>query len=219
MSAKYYHKAAISRGLPLLNGAYAKMNDTSSRMERRKSRTREEIISAAVELFNQKSSVEVPFESIAAKADVSRKTLYNHFSGKEQLILEIVRPIFDDGSLYIDGLTEKETVLTSDIWELCLFLWDRYGNMLSLLYNIDFEEHSSLMTLHSSFIGKFVGLVEKAEDIPHNSMLSCSRISLIIYKCFLPLLSSLSDIDDRDRLFKNAMISMLKGLVMDNTRK
>lgn len=193
------------------------MNKPVSRTERRKQKTRELIVSTAIELFRQKSSVEVPFESIAAKADISRKTLYNHFGCKDQLIYEIVCPILSDGSDYLDVIEKKETVRMTDVLDFCLFLWNKYGSMLELLYNIDFSEHEALMRIHNTFLDKFVRLNGRATDRPSQPKLSVHKHSLVVYKCFVPLLSAIHDLPEVEILFRRAMIGLLDGLETNTT--
>jgi AcrR family transcriptional regulator len=56
--------------------------------ERKKRQTRESIVSAAMELFAQRGFDEVTVAEIARAADVSEKTVFNHFPTKEDLAFE-----------------------------------------------------------------------------------------------------------------------------------
>lgn len=64
-----------------------------SRTERKKKETREKIVKAAMDLFRDQGFNNTTMEQIAAKADVARKTLYNHFLVKEAIADEYVRGI------------------------------------------------------------------------------------------------------------------------------
>ncbi len=169
-------------------------------------------MSIAVELFKQKSSIEISFESIADKADISRKTLYNYFSSKEQLIVAIVSPIFQDGNQYLDSLAEKKSIKLEDIWNMCLLLWDNYGDTLVLLYHIDFEEYPILLDMHTTYMIKFLRIFERAEDLSKNIKVPCPKIALIVYKCFVPLLSSIDELNNYQEIFHKAMQGLIKGL-------
>jgi len=57
-----------------------------SRTERKMEETQSNLISVAVDLFNQYGLAAVTMEQIAAKADVARGTLYNYFPSKEAII-------------------------------------------------------------------------------------------------------------------------------------
>ncbi len=64
-----------------------------SRTERKKRKTREKIIRVAVDLFQEQGFNSTTMEQIAARADVARKTLYNHFPVKDAIIDEYVKAI------------------------------------------------------------------------------------------------------------------------------
>ncbi|MEM9256792.1 MAG: TetR/AcrR family transcriptional regulator [Pseudomonadota bacterium] len=58
-----------------------------TRMERRRLRTRQQIIEAARELLLQVNYEDISAEAIAELADVGRSTFYNHFSNKQDAVL------------------------------------------------------------------------------------------------------------------------------------
>jgi AcrR family transcriptional regulator len=62
-----------------------------NRYERTKEKTRQKIIEVAINLFNKQGFDSTSLEQIAEKADVARKTLYNHFPAKESIILEYLQ--------------------------------------------------------------------------------------------------------------------------------
>lgn len=59
-----------------------------SRRERKKERTRQEIYSAAMELFLARGFETVTIEEICAAADVAKGTFFLHFPAKDALLLE-----------------------------------------------------------------------------------------------------------------------------------
>jgi len=61
-----------------------------SRQERRKRETRARIVAAAGKLFGERGVRNVTVADICGSADVARQTFFNHFSGKEELIGELV---------------------------------------------------------------------------------------------------------------------------------
>ena len=81
-----------------------------SRRERKKERTRTQIVEAAEDLYNVKPFDEVTMDEIAERADLSRGTIYNHFKSREQLILELginnIRKIMDR---QLDRLSPQQT--------------------------------------------------------------------------------------------------------------
>lgn len=68
----------------------------SSRMERKKSHTRQKIVQAALPLFQQHGFDATTMEQIAEQADVAKGTLYNYFPVKEAILSEYVQRTFQE---------------------------------------------------------------------------------------------------------------------------
>ena len=65
-----------------------KLTSGGNRHERKKEETRQKIIDVAMKLFYQQGFDSTTLEQIAEEADIARKTLYNHFPIKEDIIVE-----------------------------------------------------------------------------------------------------------------------------------
>jgi len=87
-----------------------------TRKERQHEQSRQEILAAALDLFSEKGFHTVSMQQVAEKAGFAVGTLYNFFSGKEELfaalmrlcaerVAEVVLPILDQ-----EGLDEREKV-------------------------------------------------------------------------------------------------------------
>jgi AcrR family transcriptional regulator len=59
-------------------------------MARRPSQTRERILSAAYRLFYKEGFARVSVDAIAAAAGVTKRTLYNHFTSKDELLAAVL---------------------------------------------------------------------------------------------------------------------------------
>jgi AcrR family transcriptional regulator len=66
---------------------------TSTRRARKKERTRQEIFSAAMDLFTRRGFEDVTIEAICADADVARATFFLHFPTKASLLHEWNRQV------------------------------------------------------------------------------------------------------------------------------
>ncbi len=68
----------------------------NSRMERKKSRTRQKIVQAALPLFRQHGFEATTMEQIAEQADIAKGTLYNYFPAKEAILSEYIQRAFQE---------------------------------------------------------------------------------------------------------------------------
>jgi AcrR family transcriptional regulator len=69
---------------------------TGGRLSRKKERTTQTIIDAAISLFAEQGIDETTMEQIAEEADVAKGTLYNYFSVKEAIISAYIQRSFAD---------------------------------------------------------------------------------------------------------------------------
>ncbi|WP_081288306.1 TetR/AcrR family transcriptional regulator [Mycobacterium asiaticum] len=92
-------------------------SDNTSRLERRKQRTRSALVKAAQHLIAE-GKVNVPVLEITQAADVGMGSFYNHFDSKEQLFEAAVADVLDAHGALLDRLTSAiedpaETFATS----------------------------------------------------------------------------------------------------------
>src|SRR5665647_2370243 len=84
-----------------------------NRRERKKEKTKDNIIDCAVSVFKEKGFKETSMEEIAEKSDVSKGTLYNYFQDKESILVGYFQSIIEDYSLEINRSSkEHEDLIT-----------------------------------------------------------------------------------------------------------
>ena len=112
---------------------------------------RKAIVAAATELFLERGFGDVSMDAIAAKADVSKRTVYGHFGNKEQLFESVMgdacagRHFEDDTDILVDP---PEQVLT----QLGLtFLRVIFRNEGVALYRVVMAEGSKFPELAKAF--------------------------------------------------------------------
>ncbi|MFC1905937.1 TetR/AcrR family transcriptional regulator [Chloroflexota bacterium] len=95
---------------------------------RRKERIKESIMNAAIELFRAYGFKKVSINEIAAKANVSPVSIYNHFDSKQELMKSVLKKI-------LEGIYERQrSILTADVP-----YWQKMQNMLSAKMNAAYE--------------------------------------------------------------------------------
>jgi AcrR family transcriptional regulator len=99
--------------------------DTGSRRELRKARTRAEVRETAQRLFAERGFDAVTIADVAAAADVAVQTVFNHFATKEALFFDGRTPWVDRAAGAVterapgaDPVEALRTYLERDLWEL-----------------------------------------------------------------------------------------------------
>lgn len=77
--------------------------------EQQRRQTRERLLSSALEVFEARGYSESSLEEIAERAGYTRKAVYSNFTGKSELLLEIVQRRFQSHIDRIEALLDDET--------------------------------------------------------------------------------------------------------------
>jgi AcrR family transcriptional regulator len=77
--------------------------------EQQRRQTRERLLSSALEVFEARGYAESSLEEIAERAGYTRKAIYSNFSGKGELLLEIVERRFQSHIERIEAVLNEET--------------------------------------------------------------------------------------------------------------
>jgi AcrR family transcriptional regulator len=89
------------------------MTDELGLRERKRQRTREALISAAMRLFTEKGYEQTTVAEIAAMAEVSTKTFFNHFASKDEVLFPHLSARIEDAVGIIEE--HKPTENISDV--------------------------------------------------------------------------------------------------------
>jgi AcrR family transcriptional regulator len=77
--------------------------------DQQRHQTRERLLSSALEVFEARGYAESSLEEIAERAGYTRKAVYSNFTGKSELLLEIVERRFQSHIDRIEAVLDKET--------------------------------------------------------------------------------------------------------------
>lgn len=99
------------------------------RWERRKDARPQELLAAALDLFVERGYAAARLDDVAARAGVSKGTLYLYFANKEDLFKAVVRahlvPVLDRAEQAVDACEGHSAAL---LREFILGWWERIGN-------------------------------------------------------------------------------------------
>lgn len=182
-----------------------------SRTEKRKLEMREHIRSVAIKMLKGTSSTDLKMERVAEEADVSRKTIYNHFASKENLLSDIIDPMISFCIECVKEIDAKNEVVVRDISDLCIKIHKKYGDQLNLMYNINFENLDASHDLHKEYAKLFIGLFKRIDDLNYTRV-EYGQAAFIVFKTFVPILNTLSAVEGYEPLFEQSLHGLLKGL-------
>lgn len=86
------------------------MTDDMGLRERKRQRTRQALIRAAMRLFEEKGYEQTTVAEIAASAEVSTKTFFNHFASKDEVLFPHLAARIDDAAAVIRQRTPAENM-------------------------------------------------------------------------------------------------------------
>ncbi|MCS5734533.1 TetR/AcrR family transcriptional regulator [Herbiconiux daphne] len=109
-------------------------------MPRRSGRTREDIREVALELIAERGFEQTSFRDIAERLDITKQAVQYHFSSKDALIDELIRPMIVDLEAFLGEATEAGAERPRLILELYLDLLHRHRQILQGLI----RDHSAL---------------------------------------------------------------------------
>ncbi|WP_069166458.1 TetR/AcrR family transcriptional regulator [Nocardia altamirensis] len=89
------------------------MSEVKTIQRRRGRGGRERIIAAATALFESQGITATGMEQVAAAAPVSKRTLYAHFSSKDELVVDYLRHLLESGQT-VEGLLDRADLPVRD---------------------------------------------------------------------------------------------------------
>ena len=105
----------------------------SPRVQRRQDRTRQRILDESARLFVAGGFENVSVEDIITAADISRSTFYRFFANREEVLSNIIRPLFRQA---LDDIREVIPLSPDDIMDgiadVYLGLWTRNADALRI---------------------------------------------------------------------------------------
>lgn len=183
---------------------------SSTRVERRRERTRATLLAVGARKFANRGIGPVSVAEVIAEADVSRATFYGFFSSKYSLLEGILNPIFDEATAAVRALSTRppgEAVdgLVAVYWSL----WTTHRDGLLLIPLVDPETFRHFEAQHralqEALLDLLVGL-ERADLLRNGS----AQYSLkVIARTAVQLLRVYDGHPAASSLFRDALRGLL----------
>lgn len=188
--------------------------------EKRTKNKREAIVKAAEDLFAEKGISETSITEIAAKAGVSRVTLFKYFGDKEALAREILRAWIEQMLLNYDKIINSDLPFQDKLLTLLRLKfsgWDKIGDMHISPSVWDDPEIKRIigemgagpgMKKLIEFIkqGKESGLIDEALD---------DEAVLLYFSMFAPVVTNTAYIK-KGKAFQQSLFSLFMGGLIKN---
>lgn len=179
----------------------------------RREQKHHEILSVAAELMAIHGTSGVSLEDVAKHADVARKTIYNHFENKEALILEMIIPVCDHAKNYLKEVGAIGDLTLDYIWTYCLELWEDKSLFAVLLHRVNPQDLTDMDEYEHGFIYVFLELLKLIPELSKLELDKLKVLAKVIYHAYIPLLQSLSELENYEILFRKGMTGLIKGLI------
>ena len=128
--------------------------------ETKKNRTRKKIIDAALDEFTRAGIRESSFDRIADRSEVARRTIYNHFSDKDELLQSVIDSRLEAAMEDVKALRTNDADLVA-VSIFCLRFWMKDPRLILLLRRLRDEKIQVFSRLHGEFLAELRLLLEQ----------------------------------------------------------
>ncbi|MFX0205537.1 MAG: TetR/AcrR family transcriptional regulator [Candidatus Hodarchaeota archaeon] len=142
--------------------------------DKKKERTRDEILKVAHGFFLENVYNDVSVEDIAEKAFVSRTTIYNYFNGKDEILFALGAQLFEKVNEYIENTVPSDLPGNEQVLKLCELTFKMHHNNM-VVYDILIEFYKRIQKIHNVYeflneisesiqTKKYKELIEKSKE-------------------------------------------------------
>jgi AcrR family transcriptional regulator len=182
----------------------------SRKIRDRQRRTRDRLLGESAALFVARGFENVSVEDILATTRIARSRFYRFFSNREDVLDQIVRPVFEQGIEELERVAcDDGDAIMSGILTVYLKLWRRNPHALRLSTRLGGVYFSLFKDVHDDFRKRLVALVRAAAayDILRNEDADYS--ARLIARVAVPTLEVYSGDPNREQLFMTSMRGLL----------
>jgi|TARA_B100001540_G_scaffold247104_1_gene222481 AcrR family transcriptional regulator len=186
---------------------------SGGRVARRRLRMREALLQAGARQFSARGIDTVSVEDLLEEADVSRATFYDIFPNKNNLLKDIINPVFKKATQSVQELERLPAELAlNSLFKVYLDLWLEHKDGLMLIPLVDASAFEYFQDQHDVLNQALMSVLMKAEK---NNLLrngSANYSLRILARTAIPLLKVYDGHPSRDELFLDGMKALLVRL-------
>jgi AcrR family transcriptional regulator len=137
----------------------------SPKVRKRQSRTRRRILDESAHLFIAKGFENVSVEEIIDAAEIARSSFYRFFSNREQVLANIIRPVFLQGVRELEKIrTNAPSETMSGIFDTYLKLWNSSPDALRVSSRVGGVYFYLFQDVHAVFRDRLASLLKAIES-------------------------------------------------------
>lgn len=182
----------------------------SPKVASRQNRTRERILSESARLFLERGFESVSVDHIVSAAEIARSSFYRFFPNREEVLVNIIRPVFENGVTMMGDIAKRPLREIMDgIFDMYLRLWSISPAALRLATHIGGSHFKLFQDAHDAYRRALTDLVRRVE---HTGMLlndSGDYSARLIARSAVPVLEVYREDPRFETLFRQTMRGLL----------
>jgi AcrR family transcriptional regulator len=183
---------------------------SSARVVGRRGQVWENLLAAAGRLMAEQGAGAVSVEQILLAAGISRGTFYGFCSGKTDLLVAILEPVFAEGTEVLTRLADQPpSAVVPGIVDLYADLWRRRRHALLLIPAVDAAAFARLRHAHIAYTTAMRAALERAARGERLRNGSAAYTFRVLTRTAVPLLRVYQDHPDGERLYRESMMALL----------
>lgn len=167
-------------------------------LRKKKSITRQAILTSAAYLFSEFGFKNISMDMIAKKANISRSTMYNFYNSKEDIVIDILDTVY----LLLQVISSSGKLDIKLLFDLLK------STQFDLGFIQQFKHHPTVIKISESLIKIF----DLRSNSPHNNYTKILPTELaidIVTNCFWPLFQCCKNDKEGDLYFKTITYNIL----------
>jgi len=184
----------------------------SPKIRSRQSRTRKRILDESARLFIAKGFENVSVEEIIAAAEIARSSFYRFFSNREQVLANIIRPVFDQGIVALDSIDSKSPAqIMTAVFDMYLDLWKSSPDALRISTRVGGIYFYLFEDVHLVFREKLASILASIETSGIFMNKSANYTGRILARTAIPVM----EIYARELDFENMFHQSMRGFLLN----
>ena len=186
----------------------------SPKVRKRQSRTRQRILDQSAHLFVTKGFENVSVEEIIEAAEIARSSFYRFFSNRDQVLANIIRPVFEHGLVELDKFKTTDPADTmSGIFDTYIKLWNNSPDALRVSTRVGGAYFYLFEDVHAVFRDRIAGLLSAIEPSGIFINGSAGHTGRLLARTAVDVLEVYSRENDFAALFHKTMTGFLLNTV------